>query len=126
MKMSSNFNFKETARNTTLLSPLMVGREKISTDDIIKKYPDGFTVLEFDIVPDGKGKTYPVFTIAEDDELYYCGGIVLNKIAEEWIDGFNGDVESASNELKASGGVKFKLEGTKTKAGNNLTNVTIV
>ena len=42
------------------------------------------------------------------------------------VDGYNGDVDLTSDELKKSGGVKMKFEKTTTKNGNNLTGVTIL
>ncbi len=120
------FNFKETAVKATTLSELMANRDKASTDYMIENYPNGFTVVAFDIVAGADGATYPVFNIGEDASIFYCGGAILNKIAHEWSDAFNGDIEAANEELYNGGGLALKLEEAKTKRGNSLTRVVIL
>ena len=112
--------FTSIARRETTLSPLMEGREKLETDDIIKLYPDGFTIIEFDVVNAGLD-SYPVLIFKEDTEKFIFGGTVLKNICNGWVEQFDGDIESASNALKSAGGVKMKFEKTRTKNGNNLT-----
>lgn len=118
-------NFAAIARKETSLSRVMEGREKVKTDYIIENYPDGVTLTEFDIVT-VNGDTFPVFAFAENNELCFFGGAVLTNIANEWAAAMSGDIEAASNELKAMGGVKVKLANGKTKKGNSLTTVTVV
>lgn len=121
-----SYNFKQAAIGATTLSALMDGRNKISTDDIIRKFPDGFTIDGFDIVTQNDGTQYPVFTIAEDGSIFYCGGIVLLKVAKQWATDYHDDICTASNALSEFGGVKVKLTESKTKNNNSITNVTIV
>lgn len=123
--MNPNFSFIATAKSAVTLSELMNGREKIDTETIIRNYPDGVTLTAFDII-NIDGKQYPVFTIAEDDGVYYNGGHVLNKIVERWIDAYDGNITDASDDLGECGGMKVKLTNGKTKKGNNITSVEIL
>ena len=62
----------------------------------------------------------------EDENSYYCGGLILTKIVKEWLSNFN-SIEECVKELQAQGGVKIALEETKTKDGkNNLTTVKVM
>lgn len=119
------FNFRESAMNSTLLSTLQNNREKISTEGLIQRFPDGITVNAFDFAT-VKDKTFAVVTFAEDDSMYYNGGTVLTKMCLAWAAGFDGDPESASIALGKSGGVKLKFNESKTKDGNNVTTITVV
>lgn len=124
------FNFKQSAMDATTLSELMNNRDKASTEYMIETYPDGFTVMSFDVIQtadkDGVVVEYPVFNVAEDDKIFYAGGTILNKIVHQWIEGFDGSIENANKDLQATGGLRIKLEESKTKRGNTLTRVVIL
>ena len=121
--------FSERARKATTLSPLMVDREKISTDDVISKYKGHVTLMEFDILPwtddNGQPTAFPVFTIAENPDVFLFGGAILKAIADMWAADYGGDIETASREVKESGGCKVTLEYGKTKKGRRITTVTV-
>jgi len=121
------FSFKQEALDATSLSDLMNGREKVTTEDIIKKYPDGITITGADIVEyekDGKPISYPVLTFKENDKFFYTGGIVLKKIVERWLSHFDSVTEM--NLALAGDPVKVKLSTGRSKSGNSITNVEIV
>lgn len=124
------FDFKQSAMDATTLSELMNNRDKASTEYMIETYPDGFTVMAFDVIQtadkDGVVVEYPVFNVAEDDKIFYAGGAILNKIVHQWIEGFDGSIENANKDLQATGGLRIKLEESKTKRGNSLTKVVIL
>jgi hypothetical protein len=125
------FSFRDAALNSTTLTELMKNRERIKTEDIIKRFPDGITITEFDMVttPDrrtGTPTTYPVFVFAEDESKFGYGGKVLNSIVSDWVAAFDGDIAKCSAALKASGGCRFKFEHSTTRDGKNLTSVTPV
>ena len=101
------FDFRKTALESTLLSKLQNDREKISTHDLIQRFPEGVTVNAFDFA-----------TID--------GGTVLSKMCVAWASGFAGDPEAASTALAKAGGVKLKFAEEKTKNGNNVTTITVV
>lgn len=119
------FDFRKTALESTLLSKLQNDREKISTHDLIQRFPNGITVNAFDFATID-GKAFAVVTFNEDDSLYYNGGTVLSKMCMAWAAGFAGDPEAASTALAKAGGVKLKFSEDKTKGGNNVTTITVV
>lgn len=122
--------FSDMAKKATTLSPLMEGRTKISTDDLIAAFPNGITLIEFDIVPgvnqQGQATSYPVFLFKEDPSRFYCGGTVLANIATAWVEDGGGDIDGASAELRSTGGVRVKLVKGKTRRGNSVTSVQII
>ena len=126
----ANFNFKNATEEVLLLSHLMKGREQRTTTEMARKYEKGFTIIDFDLVEqekeDGTKSEYVCILFKEDENSYYCGGMILTKIVKEWLSNFN-SIEECVKELQAQGGVKIALEETKTKDGkNNLTTVKVM
>ena len=120
--------FAEIARKECVLSAIMDGRAKISTEEVIRKYPNGITIIGFDVISLDNGEdnsAFPVLVFRENPAECFFGGAVLTKIVAEWV-AVCGDVESASRELAESGGVKIKMTPGKTKAGKNITKVDII
>ena len=117
--------FTKAAMSVTTLSKVMEGREKITMDELIEKYPNYVTITEFDVVT-VDGSSYPVFAFAEDEGRFFNGGAVLTNIVHAWGEEFGGDITTASEELKREGGVKAHLYKTKTKKGNTITGVRIL
>lgn len=135
-KQNNVFSFKESAQASTLLSPIMVGRDKLSTDDILDQE---LTVIGFDFAPKfdqqgnpvvdqftGEADTFGVVVFAEYEEMYYSVGTVFTKVCHGWAAAFNGSASAASEALKSQGGVKVKFTRGKSKQGRNLTNVEIL
>lgn len=133
--MANTFNFKQTAQAQTSLSPIMVGRNKLDTDDVINRE---LTIIAFNFAPKFDIKGYPIVdeSTGEPDEFgvvvfkeqpdsYYCVGTVFTKVCKAWAAGFP-TVAEASLALEQSGGVRVKFRPGKTKNGNNLTNVDIL
>lgn len=119
------YNFREAAKAETTMSELMQGREKVTTDYIIRNYPTGVTIVEFDMITT-EGKTFPVLAFREDDKKFFMGGTVITNICLSWVKAFEGDIKGASEALKASGGVTMILSAGRTKKGNNVTNVQVL
>lgn len=129
-----SFNFKKVAQENTLLSAIMVGREKLETDDIIGKE---MTIVAFDFAPkfdqngnpvvdeNGVVDEFGVVVFSEMPNHYYCVGAVFTKVCKAWASAFNSAAE-ASEALAAEGGVRVKFTHSKTKKGNNLTAVEIL
>ena len=131
--------FREAALSATSLSEIMAGRNKMTTKEIAKNYPEGVTIIDFDIVHTTKQvkneegyivevpDAYPVFTIKEDDSIFFSGGVVLNSIVKEWLAMYDGDQEKCRADLIADGGVKVLLEpGKPSRTGSEYTSVTIL
>lgn len=127
--------FREIAQQTTLLSPIMVGREKLDTEEVLNKE---LTITAFDFAPkfDQKGEpivdgvtgevdTFGVVVFAEIPNAYYCVGTVFTKVCKAWMSGYD-SAEEASEALREDGGVQVKFTSSKTKKGNNLIAVEIL
>lgn len=130
-----SFDFKKAAQETTLLSPVMLNRDKLETPDVINQ---DLTIIEFGFAPkfDDKGRpvvdastgevdTFGVVVFAEKPHHYYCVGTVFTKVCHAWAAEFP-TAEEASTALRESGGVRVRFTGSKTKKGNNLTAVEIL
>ena len=129
-----NFNFKATAQAQTLLSPIMVGREKLDTEDVLNR---DLTIIGFDFAPkfdqngnpiadeNGVPDEFGVVVFKEHPDSYYCVGTVFSKVCKAWAAPFP-TVKAASAALEAQGGVKVRFRASKTKKGNNLTTVDIL
>lgn len=128
-------DFKKVAQQNTLLSPIMVGRNKLETDEIIDQE---LTIIEFGFAPKfdksgkpiidpdtGEADVFGVVVFAEKPEFYYCVGTVFTKVCKAWASGFD-TTDEASAALAAEGGVKVLFHHSKTKSGNNLTSVDIL
>lgn len=122
--------FASMARKAVANSEIREGRERISTEEIIDKYPNGVTIIGFDVLTKRNGSeytTFPTFAFAEDDTLYFNGGTSLKKITDDWLSHFEGDIEAANAALKAAGGCKIKLlPSVRTGSGNNFTPVEVI
>lgn len=111
----------ETLNASKSKSPLMVDREKIDTDDIIKYYPDGITLEDYDtfsMEKDGATEEITVYTFKEEPKKFAFAGAMLKL-------GFNAleeTFENAHEELR-KGNIKAKLSTGKTKDGKQITNV---
>lgn len=134
--MSTKFNtFAKIANELTLLSDVMANRDKIDTKEIIRKYPEGITINEVDIIKMVDEKTGEVGDVAvcafkEDTTKFFFGGLIITKIVKGWAESYKmleGDsFDELNADLHAEGGVKMILEEKRTKHGNNLTSVKIV
>lgn len=110
-------SFKEIAKNVSGGCELMQNRTKLGTRELVAKFPEGVTINGFDFLDGDNGK-FPVCTISEDNSIYFFGGKILNNICTEWVNTF-GDVKTTNEMLKNEGGVKVKMNYTKTKKGQD-------
>lgn len=128
-------NFKKVAQENTLLSAIMVGRDKLETEEVLDKE---LTIVQFDFAPKfdktgnpvvdektGEVDTFGVVVFKEMPEKYYCVGAVFTKVCRAWAAPFE-SAQDASEALMSEGGVKVKFTSSKTKKGNNLTAVEIL
>lgn len=120
------YDFKKAALKATELSHLMNDRNKASTEEIIKKYKGEITITAVDIAEQNDGVRYCVLNFAEDKDAFYCGGIVLTKIVDAWLDDFAGNFTKLNAALAESGGLKVKMKEEKTKSNNNITAVQVL
>lgn len=117
-------NFKNKALSATTVTKIMEGRTKISTDELISKYPEGVTITGFDWMKGDDGK-YPVCIFSENEHECFFGGTALTAICEAWMEDYN-STEECSSDLASEGGVRVKFSKGKTKGNRNFTKCEVI
>lgn len=115
--------FKKVAKELTTLSELMQGREKTQIDELIKKYPEGFTIADFDITT-LDNEEVGVFVTMEEPNYFCFAGLVLTNIFKSWIALFEGDIEETRNEYAKA--EPCKVKAYKKKVNNSNKTVTAI
>lgn len=125
-------DFKKIALDATTMSELMSGRDKMDTEELIKKYPDGVTIDFIDNVnmqqEDGEENVW-IFVTEEQPDKFTFAGFVLAKIFNNILSEFEGDyaemIETYNSALKEDK-LRVKLERAKTKSKREITKVTVL
>lgn len=125
-------DFKKIALDATTMSELMNGRDKMDTEELIKKYPNGVTIDFIDNVnmqqEDGEENVW-IFVTEEQPNKFTFAGFVLAKIFNNILDEFEGDyaemIETYNSALKEDK-LCVKLERAKTKSKREITKVTVL
>ena len=125
-------DFKKIALDATTMSELMNGRDKMDTEELIKKYPNGVTIDFIDNVnmqqEDGEENVW-IFVTEEQPNKFTFAGFVLAKIFNNILDEFEGDyaemIETYNSSLKEDK-LRVKLERAKTKSKREITKVTVL
>lgn len=122
-------DIRAIAVKATQLSELMEDREKIETEDIIKYYPDGITIIGADPITltneKGEESSFWVYIFAEDDNKFAFSGFVLNKIFDNVLEQCGDDLDEMNEELE-KGDLRVKLSTGKTKSKQQITNVKVL
>lgn len=82
-------NLREKVKELIFTLPLMEGKEKGDIDDLMDKVVtiNGYGFLQ------GDTGNYAVFTVKEDDENFYFGGMVITDALEELEgDGYRSEI----------------------------------
>ena len=123
--------FTDLAKKKTGGSPVLEGRAKITTDDIIAKYPNGVTINAFDFL-NGKNGRYVVCAFRQDPLAYFNGGKILTEIFESFVDEYQAEGVTFQDALDQcmqdfeKEGLKVKLSMSRTKEGNRVTLVEVI
>lgn len=125
-------NFKKIALDATTMSELMNERDKMDTEELIKKYPNGVTIDFIDNVnmqqEDGEENVW-IFVTEEQPNKFTFAGFVLAKIFNNILSEFEGDyaemIETYNSALKEDK-LRVKLERAKTKSKREITKVTVL
>ena len=125
-------DFKKIALDATTMSEIMNGRDKMDTEELIKKYPEGVTIDFIDNVnmqqEDGEENVW-IFVTEEQPNKFTFAGFVLAKIFNNILAEFEGDyaemIETYNSSLKEDK-LRVKLERAKTKAKREITKVTVL
>lgn len=102
------------------------GKENIKTEELIKAFPDGITVIGFTTLLNKKKEKISAFIFKENPGVFFFGGQVMTDLAEKWAADYNGNFVDANNALLAEGGVKMKLVRKTSKAGNVYTDYEVI
>lgn len=118
-------DLRKSAQKAVVLSELMNDKEKISTEDIIKYYPEGITINDCDpIMLDGD--EFYVYSIKEKEGVFAFSGFVLTKMFNNMLSACEGDLEVLKKCLREEG-LKVKLGTKKTKDNKkDITTVEVV
>lgn len=126
-------DFKKIALDATTMSEIMNGRDKMDTEELIKKYPDGVTIDFIDNVnmsqEDGDAENVWIFVTEEQPDKFTFGGFVLAKIFNNILAEFEGDYDAMIEEYNSSlkeDKLRVKLERAKTKTKREITKVTVL
>jgi hypothetical protein len=126
-------DFKKIALDATTMSELMNGRNKMDTEELIKKFPDGVTIDFIDNVnmsqEDGEAENVWIFVTEEQPDKFTFGGFVLAKIFNNILAEFEGDYDAMIEEYNSSlkeDKLRVKLERAKTKTKREITKVTVL
>lgn len=125
-------DFKKIALDATTMSEIMNGRDKMDTEELIKKYPEGVTIDFIDNVnmqqEDGEDNVW-IFVTEEQPNKFTFAGFVLAKIFNNILAEFEGDyaemIETYNSALKEDK-LRVKLERAKTKSKREITKVTVL
>lgn len=125
-------DFKKIALDATTMSELMSGRDKMDTEELIKKYPDGVTIDFIDNVnmqQEDEEENVWIFVTEEQPNKFTFAGFVLAKIFNNILSEFEGDyaemIETYNSALKEDK-LRVKLERAKTKSKREITKVTVL
>lgn len=125
-------DFKKIASDATTISEIMTGRDKMDTEELIKKYPEGVTIVFIDNVniqqEDGEENVW-IFITEEQPNKFTFAGFVLAKIFNNILAEFEGDyaemIKTYNSSLKEDK-LRVKLERAKTKSKREITKVTVL
>jgi hypothetical protein len=125
-------DFRKIALDATTMSELMNGRDKMDTEELIKKYPNGVTIDFIDNVnmqqEDGEENVW-IFVTDEQPDNFTFAGFVLAKIFNDILSKFEGDYDAMIEEYNSSlkkDKLRVKLERAKTKTKREITKVKVL
>lgn len=123
--MSFADSARRNAQNQKFVN-ITEGKENIKTEELIKAFPDGVTVIGFTTLKNKKGEIISAFIFKENPGVFFFGGQILTELAEKWSEEYNGNFVDANNALLAEGGVKMKLVRKTSKTGNTYTDYEVI
>lgn len=113
----------ELAKKASGVSAITEGKTKLSTEEVIKRYPNEVTIKAVDMFGTGDDR-YAVINIAEDDKVYFFGGKAITGMVDEWITTC-GTIDVVNMQLSDEP-VKIRLTKGKTKNGRDFTSFEVI
>ncbi len=118
--------FKDNRKKTEgELFDLLEGKEKISVQEIITDFPLGIHITGCTTLKNKKGEKISAWTFAEAPKKFFFGGVILTKLAEEWISE-NGGTAKTCTEALAKEHPGMKLIMKDSASGNRYTDYEIL
>lgn len=115
----------DLAKKASGVSAITEGKTKLSTEEVIAKFPEGVTISAVDVFRDSeKDSLYAVCDIAEDETVYFFGGQAITTMVLDFITEC-GTVEAVNEQLKNEP-IKIKLTKGKTKKGRDFTSFEVI
>lgn len=115
----NRLNFNEEFKSSLTLSELMVGKDKIDTEDIIKYYPEGISINAIDLFELNGDEVY-VYTFKEAPDKFAFAGYILKNLFEEMVSKYS--IETCNEALRETP-YTVKLSQGKTKDNKQVTKV---
>ena len=125
LEVKKMINLRNAAQKALTLSEIVENKEKISTEEIIEKYPDGITINNLDIVDIRKQTNY-VYTFVEEPDCFAYAGTVLKKVFDQLLQAEKGDLKQLRADLKAQKGLRVKLSTSTTLDDMEVTVVELI
>ena len=116
-------NLTEIAVKTTAGNPIFDNRVKMTTDEVIEKFPSGISITECALLKNDKGE-YAVITFAENPDVFVTCGTILTNIVREWVAAI-GTIEEVNGMLMEQP-VRVKLHKILNKKKQPLTVVDVL
>lgn len=114
----------EIAKRANTLSELMNNREKISTEDIKKYYPNGIHINQVDFM-EKDNKTVTIATFTEDNTKFFFGGTIITNIFSAVLMNYEGDIGEINKDLKKEP-LHIKITSGTNSKGQPLNKVDII
>lgn len=122
-----NVSIRELAMKETTISDVMNEREKIKTEEIQTKFPNGITINDIDLITniddEGNFDSYYVYAFKEDKSKFAFAGSVLKRIFDAICKECG--LEEARKAI-AEQGLKVQLFEGRTKVGRAVTLVKVL
>lgn len=117
-------SLKQIAQETSTLSKLMQGREKMSTEELLDK---DITIIQFDsYVNTESGEIIYVFATREHLNNFTFAGAILKKYFMAFEEECKKENVDVNDYMVSQGGLKVRLTEGKTKQGRSITNVVLL
>lgn len=107
------------------LFDLLEGKEKITVQEIVTDHPEGVHITGCTTLKNKKGDKISAFTFAEDPRKFFFGGVILTKLAEDWINE-NGGTSKECSEGLAKEQPLMRLIQKESASGNKYTDFEIM
>lgn len=105
---------------------VMDGKQKVSINDIIARYPEGVTLRHMQIIEDHKRNTvYGVCVCDEEPTAFFFGGVGIVGLIESLLKEYNNDEVTFAEDL-AKEGLKVKFSQKRSQFGNTYTAVEVL